>query len=372
MLTGVFSGEVPINSVKASLLDITSGIWNGRSTKANGTYFNTTFDFNAAPLRCYAASQDRVTTLVVTSDIPGATFNLTSTANGPNFFDIGSGTYYRGGYQTNEWAVPDGYVTGSITIDGKEVKMVSSSSTSWFDRQWGFGLGPSGWSLFILYLNNGIKSTIWNSEPVDGSDALRVATLLYPDGHHEVVGIDPDFRPTNSFHGQYTNVTYYGAFTVNIPEKSASLVFTLPVLAGEVSNPDNPTASETLFEGYCDVVGVWNGEEVNGFACSEQHPADSVYQQSSNMQESFPIKRDPSLSLSLSLFLKCHIRAFYCRELEQVSFIYSVYDCLSWLFYFSPPCSPVLDESVPVVGFGSAASYVIGALRDPWCSRCSI
>ncbi|OCK73254.1 hypothetical protein K432DRAFT_399003 [Lepidopterella palustris CBS 459.81] len=275
---GFFSGAAPSLLVRASMLDITDGVYSSLTVLPdNATISNDTYNFYAPPLHCYSNSADLFSSITVVSEIPGATFNITSLSDGPKFFDAGSGTFMWGN-QTNEWAIPNGYVTGTITYNDTVYDIISSQSLSWFDRQWGPADGHGGWQLFIFYLSNDLKVCVWHGFEVDGF-TLNMATILYPDGHHEVEIVDPDIHPSVPFLGPYSGVQYYGAFEVLIPGKNAYLHITLPVLAGEITNPKLPTASYTLFEGYMTVEGCWEGEKVTGFGDSEQHQPYDQYPQ---------------------------------------------------------------------------------------------
>jgi hypothetical protein len=48
------------------------------------------------------------------------------------------------------------------------------------------------------------------------------------------------------------------------------LIVELPVLAGEMTDPNNPVVGKTLFEGYANTEGVFKGKPVTGFGVAEQ------------------------------------------------------------------------------------------------------
>ncbi|MDT7814613.1 MAG: hypothetical protein QOJ42_4529, partial [Acidobacteriaceae bacterium] len=75
-------------------------------------------------------------------------------------------------------------------VDGKRYQV---EGVSWFDRQWG-QMAPSfwehmQWSWMGISLDNGDRISLWDI--IDGDKEHAFATLLHPDGRHEIVDVEP-------------------------------------------------------------------------------------------------------------------------------------------------------------------------------------
>lgn len=195
-----------------------------------------------------------------------------SSPRGPNLYHAGNGRFLWGKNWTQEIAYPENWVTGNLTYKGELVQVVSEQSTSWYDRQYGPGVGLSGWDLFFLSFTNGIKAAIWHSEAVEDNPEQYFATILYPDGHHEIYPIDSDLSPSVPFVSNATGFTYYAKHRVNIPGLGAT--FNVEMVwpgTGEMTLASNPVAKTTLFEGYSVVTGTIHGKPVSGWGTTERH-----------------------------------------------------------------------------------------------------
>ncbi|KAL3422937.1 hypothetical protein PVAG01_04684 [Phlyctema vagabunda] len=141
--TDIGNDSAPITTY-TSLLDITNQNYTGVGTAETGKWSTTSFDAEAGGVRMYSASEDLYSTLIATSSIPGATFNLTSEPTGPILYHAGSGIFTWGMDITYEWAAPQMKTSGTITVDGEEINIIPEQSTSWYDRQYGPGFATSG------------------------------------------------------------------------------------------------------------------------------------------------------------------------------------------------------------------------------------
>ncbi|KAI9738400.1 MAG: hypothetical protein M1834_008903 [Cirrosporium novae-zelandiae] len=267
-----FSPLEPSTIYRVSLLDITSGTYYGTANTTSGISKEPSTDFNVdlGLFKTYSPSNDLLSTMVSTSSVPGASFNLTSVPKGPNLYDAGAGFFFWGINTTTEWGAPECWVTGTVEINGTEVDVIPEQSMSWYDRQYGPGFGTAGWNLFILLLENGVKICVWDSKSVDHAPKQLFATIMFSDGHHEIYPVDEDIHSTNPFVSELTNITYYGDYRVDIPLKNISLNITLPVLAGEMVNENDPTTAEALFEGYATAQGTFDGSPIKGWGVSEK------------------------------------------------------------------------------------------------------
>lgn len=264
----------PTSSLRVSLLDITDKYYFGATySTPNATYNAEAFRFHDDKFESYSTSPDLFSTQVVKSNVKGAEFHLESAARGPNLYGSGNGLFFWGTDWTYELAYPEQWVTGNLTYKGEVIDIVSEKSMSWLDRQYGPGLGEAGWYLWILYLDNGAKMTIWHSESVKGGPVQYFTTVLFPDGHHEVYPIDGELRLEQPFISAQTGLTYYALSYVRIPGLDAVLRFHQPVAAGEMAQEHQPAAATTLYEGYVDVQGTFQGQNICGWGVAERkHP----------------------------------------------------------------------------------------------------
>ncbi|KAL5370708.1 hypothetical protein DPSP01_014699, partial [Paraphaeosphaeria sporulosa] len=230
--------NLPISStVRVSLLDINDGYYFGEAFhEKTASFAIDTFSYYGDKFQTYSLSPDLYSTQVVKSSVEGAEFHIVSSPRGPNLYDAGSGAFFWGENWTYEVAYPEQWVTGNITYKGDVVDIVSEQSASWFDRQFGVGVGSAGWHLWILLLDNGMKLTIWRSDSVNNNPKQYFATVLFPDGHHEVYPIDANIHASEPYVSADTGLTYYGRHIVTIPGLGAHFDIRQPHLAGEMTD----------------------------------------------------------------------------------------------------------------------------------------
>jgi len=271
--TDIGNTTAPITTY-TSLLDITTQNFTGVGTAETGQWSITSFDAEAGGVRMYAASDDMYSTMIATSSIPGATFNLTSEPVGPLLYHAGSGIFTWGTDITYEWAAPQMKTSGTITVDGEEINIIPEQSTSWYDRQYGPGFATSGWVWGMAILDNGLIFSYCHNLPVQGKNkTLTFSTILYPDGHHEVNELEFDMHLSERFISPETNLPYYQAYQVNVPRKGLVLDVKIPIQAGEMAREGFNSNNTILFEAYATINGTINGEYVTGYGVSEQKHA---------------------------------------------------------------------------------------------------
>ncbi|PVH81200.1 hypothetical protein DL98DRAFT_531376 [Cadophora sp. DSE1049] len=252
-----------------SVADLTEKTYYGTTIFPVGNITIPTGPANPGPLQVRALTPDRFSELSVVSTLPGTEYNLTHVPKGPVLYNGSSGNFIWGTGTTNEFAAPEMYTTGTLTIGDTVVRVIPEQSMTWFDRQWGFGAATQGWNWYAILLENGVKLSIWNTNEIEGHPRQSVATVLYPDGHEEVYPINSDVHASDPFISSVTNLTYYGKYNIEIPLKSTSLFVTLPVHAGEMAFDEDPSALTTLFESFATVTGTFDGESVTGWGLSE-------------------------------------------------------------------------------------------------------
>ncbi|KAK6378806.1 hypothetical protein LTS17_006509 [Exophiala oligosperma] len=255
-----------------SFLDVNTGYYYGINNATAGTMINNTFHATAGNVEMYNTTEDMWSGFQVTSTQPGAAFNLSLKADGPNLFHGASGTFTFGDGLTNEWAAPTMGVSGFVTAeDGSQSAIISEKSLSWFDRQWGYGAARNGYYWFDIFLDNGVIMALWKTNPEPGTNRTTTfVTVLYPDAHHEIHIADQNIHAAGPWVSKTTNYTWYSSFQLNIPTLSSTIDVAVLHQAGEMAIPGHPTEPTTLYEGYAEFNGTFKGEMVTGFGLSEQ------------------------------------------------------------------------------------------------------
>src|SRR5258705_2715872 len=109
---------------------------------------------------------------------------------GPLLANLGTGLLPFYGDIKYEYALPNMKTAGSVVVDGKRYQV---DGVSWFDRQWG-QMPPSfwahkQWSWMGISLDNGDRISFWDI--IEGDKEHAFATMLHPDGRHEIVDVEP-------------------------------------------------------------------------------------------------------------------------------------------------------------------------------------
>jgi len=133
-----------------------------------------------------------------------------------------------------EYALPNMKTAGSVVVDGKRYQV---DGVSWFDRQWG-QMAPSfwahkQWSWMGISLDNGDRISLWDI--IDGDKEHAFATLLHPDGRHEIVDVEPLAQgATSIWTSAASGHRYPTDWVVSIPTLKARLrVEPTAALAGD-------------------------------------------------------------------------------------------------------------------------------------------
>ena len=94
--------------------------------------------------------------------------------------------------------MPSGRTTGTVTVNGSEIDIISHKSETWYDRQWGMGLPSIGnWTWLALnFQGTDMKASLWvidNANPFQHSQFL---TLRTADGEQRVIPVTltPNFE----------------------------------------------------------------------------------------------------------------------------------------------------------------------------------
>jgi lipocalin-like protein/hydroxyneurosporene synthase CrtC len=184
---------------------------------------------------------------------------------GPLLANLGTGLLPFYGDINYEYALPSMKTTGSIVVDGKAYQV---AGVSWFDRQWG-QMAPSfwahmQWSWMGISLDNGDRISLWDI--IDGDKEHAFATLLHPDGRHEIVDVEPLAKDATSiWKSAATGHRYPTQWVVSIPTLKARLRVEPVVREQEVVSP----IGIHKYEGASKVAGQLEGKPVMGHAVVE-------------------------------------------------------------------------------------------------------
>ncbi|KAF2497319.1 hypothetical protein BU16DRAFT_311020 [Lophium mytilinum] len=255
-------------------MDITAKTYSGRTWSRPGQLSTTKAD-SLSPdfLHLYATTEDNYSEYKAVSVVPAFPFNLTHTPKGAGSYQAGAGTYIWGGLRCWAWDAPEALTTGTLTIDGKDVAVIPEKSITWMDWQYGPGYAVEGWYSFVIALTNGVKITTMTTYPTPKYPSGSVATLGFPDGHHEVYALDRDFHPSDPWVSPDTNVTYYKSYQVNVPAKGISLNVSLAMEGGELYNPD--TEGIIIADTFSYFAGTYEGLPITGWGNAERMSGDS-------------------------------------------------------------------------------------------------
>ncbi|RFU75587.1 hypothetical protein TARUN_6647 [Trichoderma arundinaceum] len=220
-------------------------------------------------------TDDNVSAINVVANFTESNFSLNTTfqPRGSLLFNGGSGSFYWGSFFNNGWASPTSYITGTFNINGTTHVVDPKRSTTWYDRQWGEGTPTKGWHWVPIQLENGIRISTWVLPTEEG--ALKAfATVLYPNGHQEVVSVNPDIKPSDSWVSPNTNRTWFGSFEVSFLDEYNSVI---RAVSPDVNTRKFGEASFGASSAFCDSFalysGTWKGESVRGWGLVEQWPA---------------------------------------------------------------------------------------------------
>ncbi len=204
---------------------------------------------------------------VITANTPWGSLHLELEPVGPVLYYGGLGTFKLLGAQQYQYALPQMLTTGTLTVEGRSWEV---RGNSWLDRQWGAqpDLQINRWSWMNLAMPNGEKLALWDARSADGAGPEESwATVLRPDGTHELVTVTPLAQTAGRFwRSQTGRAVYPTQWTVTIPSRDATLTVTSSVLGQEVPGL-GPTSA---YEGTATVSGTYAGEDVRGLTYVEQ------------------------------------------------------------------------------------------------------
>ncbi|EDS6542273.1 hypothetical protein QD55_003636 [Salmonella enterica subsp. enterica serovar Ohio] len=204
--------------------------------------------------------------LRVKCDFPTLAADLKLSNRGAILSNLGNGLLPLYGDIDYEYAFPDMDTEGSVTINGKVYEV---SGSTWFDRQWG-PLASSfwarhQWSWMGIVLDNGIHISLWDIVEHGGSHAF--ATVLHPDGRHEIVDVDPlDKSASGHWTSPQTGNTYPTEWDVSIPQLKARFKVVPHVREQEIPSK---LPMNHKYEAASRLTGEMMGQPVDGRAVVE-------------------------------------------------------------------------------------------------------
>jgi predicted secreted hydrolase len=197
----------------------------------------------------------------------GIACDITVAQAGPMLANAGTGLFPFLGGITYEYALPTMTTTGTVTIAGETVEV---NGNSWLDRQWSdasrFAAQASmRWVWLGVSLDNGIRISLWDL--IEADRRHRFATILHPNGAHEVVTVEPTVeKATRLWKSPETGHVYPTRWDVRMPQIDSQLSIKPDVITQEFKSPDGVLHR---YEAAAPVTGTLHGEPVNGYTTIE-------------------------------------------------------------------------------------------------------
>ncbi|NYH87966.1 lipocalin-like domain-containing protein [Actinopolymorpha rutila] len=247
-----------------SITDKTTGAFytNSQSYSHDQTSFSTTALDIRTPSATLSGPMDAMrlhATLPVVGEI-----NLTLSAEGPALYNNGTGLMPFLGGTSYYYSLPSLATQGTLEVNNRTYPVTGES---WLDRQWGNWDWSTmdKWTWMPLQVSNGDRINLWDLF-AEGREA-SYATVLRPDGTHEMVAVEPLADTTSDFWTSPITGKRYGTrWTVNIPALDASLTV--------VAKPQGQERQGTFggtYEGAASVTGRYRGKPVTGQTYVEQN-----------------------------------------------------------------------------------------------------
>jgi hypothetical protein len=254
----------PIIQAMVSVLDTVSG----KSLSEEKDYKPSEATFSTASLDVQTPAgglSGDASVMHVTGRFQRINVDLTLAHQGPLLANMGTGILPFYGDINYEYALPSMKTSGSVVVDGKRYQV---DGVSWFDRQWG-QMAPRfwahmQWSWMGISLDNGDRISLWDI--IDGDKEHAFATMLHPDGRHEIVDVEPLAQgATSIWTSAATGHRYPTHWVVSIPTLKARLRVEPLVREQEFVSP----IGIHKYEGASKVAGEMQCEPATGHAVVE-------------------------------------------------------------------------------------------------------
>jgi predicted secreted hydrolase len=255
----IVGGAVPQTNI--AIADKTTGAYYTQSLSysPDQTSFSTTALDIRTPKATLSGPMDA---MQLHATLPVGEIDLTLSAQGPVLYNNGTGLMPFLGGTSYYYSLPSLASQGTLTVNSRTYQVTGQS---WLDRQWGTWDWSTlqKWTWMALQLSDGDRITVWDLF-AQGSE-FHYATVLRPDGTHEIVAVNPLADGTSDFWTSPTTGKGYGTrWTVNIPALDASLTVVAQPQGQEIQ------ANGGIYEGAASVTGRYRGKPVTGQAYVEQ------------------------------------------------------------------------------------------------------
>jgi predicted secreted hydrolase len=254
----------PMIQAMVSVLDPVSGASIAEEKDYKGS--EATFSTSSLDVQTPAGGvSGNASAMHVTGRFQRINVDLTLAHQGPLLANLGTGILPFYGEINYEYALPNMKTVGSVVVDGKHYQV---EGVSWFDRQWG-QMAQSfwahmKWSWMGICLDNGDRISLWDI--IDGDKEHAFATLLHPDGRHEIVDVEPLAQgATSIWPSAATGHRYPTHWVVSIPTLKARLRVEPLVREQELVSP----IGIHKYEGASKVTGEMQDEPATGHAVVE-------------------------------------------------------------------------------------------------------
>jgi predicted secreted hydrolase len=162
-------------------------------------------------------------------------------------------------------------VTGTITLDGRDVEVAGAG---WFDHEWGtsqLGEGVAGWDWFSLRFEDNSELMVYRLRRGDGTpDPYSSGTFVPSDAASRKLSVDDvELEPTGSWTSPATEGTYPSGWRIRVPSEGLDLTVDPTLPAAELDG--RSSTGVVYWEGPVRVTGSHTGEgyvELTGYAGS--------------------------------------------------------------------------------------------------------
>lgn len=250
-----------------AVTDVTAG------TFTSHQYVNAPGDVNASTTELNVRTPDGtlsgpMNAMHLTARLPGTegTIDVTLNARGPVLYNNGTGLFPFLGGASYYYSLPDVQTTGTLTLAGHTT---SVTGKSWMDHQWGTWdwTRLTKWTWMGIQLGNGTKIDLWDLFDTHGEG--HWATVLQPDGTHQIVTVRPLAPHATDFQtSPLTGQRYAGKWLVEIPALHTSLTVTARPVLQELHAEASFT--QGVNNSAATVRGTDHGHPVTGKAYVEQ------------------------------------------------------------------------------------------------------
>lgn len=195
--------------------------------------------------------------------LPVGEIDLTLSARGPAMYNNGTGLIPFLGGTSYYYSMPSLASQGTLKLNGR---IYAVAGESWLDRQWGSWDQRTlqKWTWMAVQLSNGDRVNLWDLLAQDGE--LSYATVLHPNGTHEVVAVNPLAATTSGFWTSPTTGKRYGTrWAVSIPALNTTLTVVVQPQGQEIQ------AGGGVYEGAGSVTGQRRGKPITGLTYVEQY-----------------------------------------------------------------------------------------------------